>query len=323
VGVIPLGLAWVGIRSHAAQKPVRRWLIVGLGMTGIALAWPGLRLLAATALALALLAGFGLQALLEDHEQTTFHWLPRRSAPWIALMLVELLALAMTRNVGVALSAFDPSKPALAWLEQQRAAQPGSPFRVEMAKAPHAYAGSPLAMQGGLDEVAADDALLTPRSRSALEQLGDAAQKGSALLALRYYLRPADQPAPAAGWRQVFPAAGQTAPMVVDENPAAMSRAWTAPAAVGFPTVQEARQRTGKMDFDPHQLVVGDWQLSADQIEWMTRPWDPFVDLPEIRRPTCAGYFTHRANPPSTAPGENPQPRIAWMKMIPSACICE
>jgi hypothetical protein len=373
VGVIPLALALVGINTNAAKMPVRRWLVVGSGMTAMAVVFPQWRLFAATGLALALLAGFGLQALLEgvpkfsggadaitlslvhrgegrvrggttndptfDEESPSIgpspqlptgrdfaslnlspplrtgarekHWLLRRPALWIALMLVELLGLGVWQNWGVDLMALDRPSDALEWLQEQRAAQAESTFRVEGIKA----LGTQWAIQHGLDNVRADDAFLTQRSRDALDLLGDAAQKASALLALRYFVSELDQPTPAGHRRQVFPPASQPSPTVIDENPAALPPAWAAAAAVAYPTAHEALQRTGKMDFDPHRLVIGDWDVSADQLEWMTRPWDPFVDPPPLTRPTTTpDYFHHGANPPKK---NTPSPQITWLEDSP------
>jgi hypothetical protein len=103
---------------------------------------------------------------------------------------------------------------------------------------------------------------------------------------MRYLVLPPAQAPPAGGtgdWKQVFPppapsSVPTTAPTppradaVVYENPAALPRAWMATRAEGFATQAQAVARTRAMDFDPRELVIGDWDIDSDDFEWLTRP---------------------------------------------------
>ena len=329
----------------ACQKRARPWLIVAIIMTALA-TFPALRLTAATALAAALLAAYGMQWLTplpctqgeavpppwsssplavsrppehrgEGEEAplaTTWRRirLPIRSPWfWLTLVLIEGLPRALLCNLGAGAYLYNSSKQAstVNFLEEKHSASRDGPFRFA---GDDAILPPEQATRLGLPDARADGQAMGPRWNAAMAALLHPDTKGINLLSVRYWAAPDHRPAPGPDWRQATRDDYQGA--AVYENPAALPRAWLSQAAVGYPTFEQALARVEKFDFDPRGLVIGDWEISADQLEWMTWP-KSMLRKDQGNRPKPADYFSYRWG--DGQPARAGQERITWLEDSP------
>jgi hypothetical protein len=189
--------------------------------------------------------------------------------PWLLLAVIDLLAFAIPYNPGAPAESYFPSNvAAIEKLKQLRPNRFAGTFRTFMPETSTVY---------GLADIRGYDALASLRyykwwTHAGIGNLPDEAQGYLAklpnpnhaawsLLNLGYLVTAPDQPAPPA---DKFKPIDTLPDATIYQATTIRPRAWIAPRAQVYDTIEPVLDRVAKMDFNPDELVLLDRDVAWD-----------------------------------------------------------
>lgn len=206
---------------------------------------------ATAALAVAILAGLGVDAL---HKRFS---VGRRVSFVPILVIAELLFFAVLYRSNAPSTLANSSDPAIAFLHDKQRESPDLPARVAGNNTPSPNPNN----------------LLPARVANWIKVVADPSQIGEPALrlwGLRYAVVTPTQPPPPRPWKSIYPSTQPTSrptQTAIYENPESLPRFWLAGSPVWSTDPVAILPRVKKMDFDPRRIVLLDRAMDATYLE--------------------------------------------------------